>query len=606
MKLNRKIALTITLLAVAVGLAFGTAAACQKPKPKPVADTIYFNGTILTVDASNSVARAVAVQGDKILAVGSVGECMRFAKPKTKLVNLHGKTLIPGFYDAHSHFQASGVAYLTKVQLQSPPIGTIKNMDELLGALSERAAATAPGEWVQGMGYDDIELADKRHPTVRDLDTVSTTLPVIITHFSGHNTVVNSVVLAMAGITSSTPDPTGGQIGRFPDGTPNGQLWENAMYLVSPLVPAVTHQQNLDAMALASDIYAAKGVTTANNGSGSNYSIFKEAADGGYLKIRATLWFTLPGAIAAHDALGTDRSIPKYSGKDNLVVSGGIKYFQDGSPQLRTAFLTDPYYTVGEYAGGWKGYPWQDGAVLKQMVIDAHQAGFDHIFIHGNGDAAIDDILNAYEEVRKPEYRQSNKLRHIVIHSQFSREDQLDRMQELGVIPSFLIMHPYYLGDRHWTIFLGPERSARMSATKDAVDRGLPFSLHADTYVFPMDPLLGMYSAVNRLSYTGREIFTTHYEINPANAYAYKYRSVDQRITPLEALRASTINGAYENGEEDLTGSLEAGKRADLAILAENPLTVDPLHIKDIKVLETIVGGKTVYKAKPSCKPHKK
>lgn len=598
MKLNRKITLTVVLLVIAVGLALGTAFA--NDKPKPVADTIYFNGTVLTVDASNSVARAVAVQGDKILAVGSVGECMRFSRGNTKLVNLHGKTLMPGFYDAHSHFQASGEAYLTKVQLQSPPIGTIKNMAELLAALSERAAVTAPGGWVQGMGYDDIELAEKRHPIVTDLDTVSTTLPIVITHFSGHNVVVNSVALALANITIDTPDPTGGQIGRFTDGTPNGQLWENAMSLVSPLVPGITNQQRLEALALASDIYAARGVTTANNGGGSSnntFNLFNAAADGGYLKIRAALWFTLAGGKAVHDALGTDRSIPKYSGKGNLVVSGGIKYLQDGSPQLRTAFLTDPYYTVGDYPAGWVGYPWQGGSVLKQMVIDAHNAGFDNIFIHGNGDAAIDDILDGYEEVRNPGYRQSNKLRHIVIHSQFTREDQLDRMEELGVIPSFLIMHPYYLGDRHWTIFLGPERSARMSATQDAVDRNLPFTLHADTYVFPMNPLLGMYSAVNRLSYTGREIFTTNYVTDPANAYAYKYRSVDQRITPLEALRASTINGAYENGEEDLTGSLEAGKRADMVILAENPLVVDPMNIKDIKVLETIVGGKTVYKA---------
>lgn len=195
MKFNRKIVLTVVLLVITVGLALGTSFASNKPKP--VADTIYFNGTVLTVDASNSVAKAIAVQGDRILAVGTIGECKRFSKGTTKLVDLHGKTLIPGFYDAHSHFQASGEAYLTKVQLQSPPIGTIKNMGELLAALSKRVAITDPGEWVQGMGYDDIELAEKRHPTVVDLDTVSATLPIVITHFSGHSIVVNSVALAL-------------------------------------------------------------------------------------------------------------------------------------------------------------------------------------------------------------------------------------------------------------------------------------------------------------------------------------------------------------------------------------------------------------------------
>jgi predicted amidohydrolase YtcJ len=585
MKLTRKIALTFSLLVVALGLALGTAVA-----KKIVADTIYFNGTVLTVDQSNTVANAIAIQDDKILAVGSVGKCMRFYKSSTKLVNLYGKTIIPGFYDAHSHFQYAGEGYLTKVQLQSPPIGTIKNMDELLAALSARADTTEPGGWVQGTGYDDIELAEKRHPTVEDLDTVSTTLPIIITHFSGHNVVVNSVALAMAGITKDTPDPAGGQIGRFPDGTPNGQLWETAMGLVKG-VPAITYQQRLEALALASDIYASKGVTTANNGYGSSFAIFEEAADDGYLKIRVALWFDVSMGKSVHDALGTDRSIPKYTGRNDLVVSGGIKFIEDGSPQLRTAFLTDPYFTTGSYPAGWVAYPWYSREKLMAMVVEAHVAGFDNIFIHGNGDGAIDYILDAYAEVRKPEYRQSDKLRHVVIHSQFSREDQLDRMQELGVIPSFLILHTYYLGDRHWTIFFGPDRSARMSATQDAIDRNLPFTIHSDTPVFPMNPLLEMWAAVNRLSYTGREIFTTTYKDGD------KYRSVDQRITPLEALRASTINGAYANGEDDLTGSLEAGKRADLVILSANPLRVDPLTIKDIKVLKTIVGGKTVYKA---------
>ncbi|MEN3004534.1 amidohydrolase [Dehalobacterium formicoaceticum] len=564
-------------------------AAGKKEKQKIIASQIYFNGTVVTVDENMSYAQAVAVKDGKIIAVGKLGDIMPLSGKNTEKINLQGKALLPGFYDAHGHFLMAGESYLTKVQLQSPPIGTIENMEQLLAALSERAETLNPGEWLLGSGYDDMELTEKRHPTVADLDKISTEIPIVITHFSAHNVVANSKALEMAGITADTPDPSGGTIGHFSDGTLNGQLWENAMYLVTKLVPPVSHQDQLEAIALASDIYASKGTTTANNGGWSPYQLFEEAADQDYLKIRTALWFDLQPAMEVHDLLGDDRSIPKYSGKNDLVVSGGIKMLQDGSPQLRTAYLTDPYYTTGDYAEDWVGYPWYSKEELTRKVVDAHEAGFDNIFIHGNGDAAIDDILDAYEEVRKDGYRESDKLRHVVIHSQFTREEQLDRMEELGVIPSFLILHTYYLGDRHWEVFFGPERSARMSPAQDAVDRNLPFTLHSDTPVFPHDPLMEMWAAVNRLSYTGREIFTEIYNEDD------KYRSVDQRITPEDALRALTINGAYMNGEEDVTGSIEVGKRADFVILEKNPLDVDPMLIKDIKVMETIVGGETVY-----------
>lgn len=564
------------------------------------ATAIYYNGKIVTVDEDMSYAQAVAVDGDKIIAVGSLGEVMPFAGKETQKINLQGKTLLPGFYDSHGHFTYAGTLYLTNVQLQSPPIGTIRNMEELLAALAERAEITESGDWVQGWGYDDMELEEKRHPTCEDLDKVSTEHPIIITHFSGHNIVANTKAMELAGITADTPDPQGGQIGRFPDGTPNGQFWETAANLVKQHTPQLTHQDQLDGIALASKIYASMGTTTANNGGWSSYDLHKEAVDEGYQNIRTTLWFNLQDAIAVHDQFGDNRGLPKYPDENELLVVNGIKMLQDGSPQLRTAYLTDPYYTTGEYPENWVAYPRYKKEELIRQVVEAHEAGFDQIFIHGNGDAAIDDILDAYEEVRKEGYRKSDNLRHTVIHSQFAREDQIERMAELGVIPSFLMLHTYYLGDRHWETFFGPERSARMSPTQDAVDNNIPFTIHSDTPVFPHDPLLMMWAAVNRLSYTGRSIYTETYNADS------KYRSVDQRITPEEALRALTINGAYQNGEEDVTGSVEVGKRADFVILAENPLEVDPMHIKDIKVLETIVGGETVFKEEGKWNPGKK
>lgn len=583
--------LTLTLL---TGVVLADKNWQKKHKFKKGADIVYKNATVLTVDPFNDVMEAVAVTDGKIVAVGSNQKIQKFIGRNTVVKNLHKKPLLPGFYDAHGHFSFSGLNVLTKVQLQSPPIGTIKNMEELIAALVERSAITEPGGWVQGSGYDDIELAEKVHPTRWDLDQVSTELPIVITHFSGHNIVANSKAIELAGITVDTPNPEGGDIGKT-DGELNGQFWETAMGMITQLLPPATLQDRLDGLALASEIWASNGATTANEGGWADFELFKKAADEGYLKVRTSLWFTLEGGIAAHDEMGHERNSIKYYGDKELVALNGIKYLQDGSPQLRTAFLTDPYYTTGEYPEDWVAYPWQPREKLIEMVVAAHEAGFDRLNIHGNGDAAIDDVLAAYVEVRKPQYRQPahpDDLRHTIIHCQFNREDQFDTMAEhWGIIPSFLIMHPYFLGDRHWDIFFGPERSARMSATQDAVDRNIPFTLHSDTPVFPHDPLLMLHTAVNRQSYTGKDIFTTTYDPDS------KYRSVDQRITPEQALRALTIDGAYQNGEENITGSIEVGKRADLVILDENPLTADPMYIKDIKVLETIVGGKTVFEA---------
>ena len=291
----------------------------------------------------------------------------------------------------------------------------------------------------------------------------------------------------------------------------------------------------------------------------------------------------------SHNYLGGDVKLPRYPDEKGLIVVNGVKFQADGSPQLRTAYLTEPYETQGAYPEDWLGIEYVPSKKLIQDVIAAHEAGFNQILIHGNGDAGIDNILDAYEEVRKPAYRKFDDLRHTVIHSQFAREDQIDRMSKLGVIPSFFSLHTYYLGDQHRDVFFGEKRSARMSPAKDAVDRNMLFTLHSDTPIFPHNPLLLMWSAVNRLSYTGEKIYTEVYDPE------CKYRSVDQRISPEDALRAVTINVAYQEFEEDITGSIEVGKRADLVILSENPLEVDPMLIKDIKVLETIVGGRTVF-----------
>lgn len=592
----------VLLVSLMIGMSLSIVAA--PPHHSTPAAAIYYNGIIVTVDENMSYTEAVAVDANgKIIAVGDRGEVMKLSGKGTQMINLQGKTMLPGFIDAHSHFIGVGLSLLMDVQLQSPPIGDIVDIDEMIAALAERADETPPGEPVIGVRYDDYFLADQRHPTRWDLDQASTEHPIRITHFSGHGIVVNSYALELADITADTPDPAVGVMGRCPDtGEPNGQFFGAADMVANatdgnPIWEReITREDWIKGIGLASDMWTSVGSTMANHGSGGNlfnFQLLEDAVAEGYLNIRTTVWSTLAGGLQICGYLGLEPGGPYRAESDEtgMIFQTGIKYFADGSPQLRTAWVTDPYYTTGEHPPDWVGFPRFTDEQMTQMVIDAHEAGFDNIFVHTNGDAAIDQLLNAYEEVRKPQYRQSDDLRHILVHAQFNREDQLDRMAELGVIPSFYILHTYYLGDRHKDIYFGSERSYRMSACQDAVDRDMVFTIHSDTPVLPHNPLMMMWAAVNRFSYHGQEIFTTVYDPN------CKYRSVDQRITPEDALRAVTIYAAYQDFLDDVKGSIEVGKWADFVILSNNPLTVDPMLIKDIQVLETIVGGTTVFKA---------
>ncbi|MCE5244253.1 MAG: amidohydrolase, partial [Desulfobacteraceae bacterium] len=593
-------------------------------KGKIVPTAIYYNGTVVTVDEGMNYAEAVAVAGDKILAVGSNRNILQMRVRSTKVIDLQKKTMLPGFFDAHGHFGGASWRY---VQLGSGPFGPINNFSAMIAALKARARVTPAGETIVGTGFCDLFMEEKDLPTRIELDQASTVHPIIISHFSGHGGVLNSLALSQSRINPDNPVPIpGGTIGTFPAGTvingvdysgkANGQLKENAFFTIyygkkdgTPFFPPSTAKSQLEDIAYYSNQYASVGATTVNLGGGESeatFNLYKTAAEKGYLKLRANIWFGTAAGAKVHDALGGDvagqsRKLPKITGKNDLIVANGIKLFDDGSPQLRTAYMTDPYYTTGEYPADWVAFPVRTHDQIVQDVVAAHNAGFDSIHIHDNGDHAIDDVLDAYEEVRKPAYRHSDDLRHVLIHAQFSREDQFDRALSLGgIIPSFLSLHIYYLADFHWNTFFGPERSARMSAAKDAVDRNMVWTGHCDSQVFPHNPLLVMWSQVNRKSFYDRDVFTTEYKIGE------KYRSVDQRVSAEEALRAVTINAAYQEFQEKITGSIEAGKRADFVLLAEDPLAVEPMHIKDIKVLETIVGAKTVYKAKGKWDPKRK
>ena len=530
---------------------------------------VYRNGTILTMDSGGSQAQALAVRGETILAVGSDAEIMALADQHTVVTDLRGRTMLPGFIDGHSHFVSAGLMAATQLDLSSPPVGGVK--------IRAKAAETPKGEWILGFGYDDTGLEDKRHPLASDIDEVAPEHPVLLRHVSGHLSSCNSLALAKANYTKDTPDPVGGVIRRDEHGNPNGVLEEPpAREPVFRHIPAPTEADWMEVIKAACAAYTAKGVTTAQDGftATGDWGALKRAHELGLLRNRVQI---LPGVSRMDiNTFNTHVSGTQLTA-DGKISLGAAKLLADGSLQCYTGYLSNPYHKViYDLPDGpmWRGYPMEPEQQFIEKVVGLHRQGWQ-LAIHGNGDDAIQMILNAYEEAQK-RYPRAD-ARHIVIHCQTVREDQLDRIKRLGVVPSFFVVHTYFWGDRHYEMFLGQDRAERISPLRSALKRGIPFSNHNDTFVTPIDPLLSVWSAVNRLTSSGQVL------------------GEEYTISVMDALRSVTSWAAYQACEETSKGSLEPGKLADMVVLGDNPLAVDKKAIRDIPVLATIVGNELVY-----------
>jgi predicted amidohydrolase YtcJ len=562
---------TLLLVLLALGFGLGVLVRIAIRTPQPPVHQVFINGNILTMDAKNSVVQALSTKRDRIEAVGSTEEIMALVEEGTEVVDLRGRTMLPGFVDAHGHFPGSGMRVVA-ADLNSPPIGTQKTMADVLSALKAQAAKTPPGQWVSGFGYDDTRLAENRHPTREELDAVSTEHPVVAMHISGHLFVANSVALARVGIDASTPDPEGGVIGRRPGSRePNGLLEETARLDVMRQMQDLSLANTYRLMKSAAAEYASVGVTTAQSG-----GVSKKLATG-------LSWFSKFGVIPQRLILfpletefGDDLLNGEYDPADynsDRVVMGAVKLVADGSIQGFTGYLSAPYYTPYHGDENYRGYSAIPKEKLFEKVATLHKAGYQ-IAIHGNGDQAIEDILDAFEAAQI--VHPLDDARMILIHAQMAREEQIARMKSLGVTPSFFTAHTWYWGDRHRDIFLGPQRAAQISPSKWALDQGLHFSSHLDTPVTPMLPLQAVWSQVFRITYDGMVL------------------GPEQRISVLDALRAVTIDAAWQVFQDGNRGSLEQGKYADLVVLSGNPLD-HPLEMRDLVVERTVIGGATIY-----------
>jgi predicted amidohydrolase YtcJ len=460
--------------------------------------------------------------------------------------------------------------------LLPPPDGgvdSIAKLQETLRAWSQTSTSAELG-WIIGSGYDDSQLEELRHPTRADLDAVSTERPLLILHQSGHLGSMNSKGLEMANISATSEDPPGGIIRRQAGSNePDGVLEENAIYLaLSEFAKAVQPgpQAALNVAKKGAEIYARYGFTTAQEGRATKgvYEALQAAATAGSLPIDVTVYVD----YLAHPDAHTWSDSRTYTNRLRLA---GAKLCFDGSPQGRTAWLSQPYYQPPQgQPADYSGYPVYTDEQAIELVDRAYQNNFQTI-CHGNGDASMDQMVMA---VRKAtEKHGKGDRRTVLIHGQTVREDQLDAFQELDVIPALFPAHVFYWGDWHRDVTLGPERAAQISPTRSALNRGMKVTIHTDSPVVLPHATRTMWSAVNRRTRTDFVL------------------GEDQCLTPLEALKALTIWSAHQHFEEDQKGSIEVGKLADFAILSDNPLTVDPMTIRDIDVVETIKEGKTIY-----------
>jgi predicted amidohydrolase YtcJ len=526
----------------------------------------FINGRILTMDARGTVAEAVVVERDRILMTGSVSEVSEFIESRARVVDLQGKTMMPGIVDAHSHFPGSGLS-LVAVDFNSPPIGTVKKLEDGYSRLREKAATTRKGRWILAFGFDDTMIAERRYPSLAELDAISTKHPVFVLHISAHTGVGNSMALALAGITRETPDPAGGRIGRDPvTGELTGLVAESAVKQMTAMATSLRLREALRVLEAAGQQYVSAGVTTAQVGLLTD-EYRKSIAPFARMNLLPVRLVVLPGEEVAQEILDG-----RIEARDTPRLHwGAFKLVLDGSIQAFTAHLSRPYYRPP--VEGYRGYLALDEPHFRETILRYHAAG-RQIAVHTNGDAAMDLFIDAFAAAQK--VHRAADPRAILIHAQTIRPDQLDRARDLGMTPSFFSAHVYYWGDRHRDIFLGPERAAAISPAQTASKKGVRFTTHLDTPVVPMDPWLLAWSAVNRRT-AGGEI------LGP-----------EERIDAMTALRAMTIDAAWQSFLEEDLGSIEPGKYADLIILSEDPLR-DPANLRSIKVLMTMVGGVTVF-----------
>jgi len=538
---------------------YGVGAFALLPLARLEPELILYNGNIWTVNDKMPRAQALAINGDRILAVGSNDEILRLATGLSKKIDLGGKAVFPGFIDAHAHPCESGVNHLRMVACDMDSIADIQ------AALRKRAAQTPVGQWVLGFLYDDGKTP--RPLSLQDLDAAVPDHPVQVRHRGGHTVFVNSLALKLAGVDEHTPDPPGGRFEHDAAGHLTGHVGDKATASFERLIAFTpTRDDYREGAKLISKIFSSKGVTSAGDAltMPSNLQGYQDARDAGELRMRVCCHMVVDCmdqmmAAGIHTGFG-----------DEWVRIGAVKQFADGSISERTAWLSEPYVGIPDY----HGLQVTTRDQLYENARKAHAAGWQ-LATHANGDLAIDMVLGVYEQVQREMPKQDARYR--LEHCTLLNDSLLQRMKALQAIPVPFSGYVYFHGDvMH---FYGEQRTEHMFPMRDFLNHGLQPPDSSDYTASPSDPMIWLRSQVTRTDIKG-------------NVWG-----ANQKLSVEEAIRCATINGAHATFEEKAKGSLEPGKFADLVVLADDPFKVDPLNLQKIGVERTMVGGKWVFES---------
>lgn len=583
-------ALALALTGALATPAFADGLAVVPPELAP--DLVITNGKVITVDKDFSIAEAVAVKGDKIVAVGTNEEIKKLIGKNSRILDLKGAVMLPGINDSHCHVSGFGLERPPfTLDLNYPKVRSIADVKE---AVKARVRELQPGKWVRGQGWDEGYLEEclknpgVRRPTRWDLDPVSPNNPVCLTDFSHHAVWVNTKALELAGITKDTPNPPGGVIVRDQRGEPTGLLLERAADLVTSIIPAYTREERKEAIVAAMKELNSLGITSATDpGCGPELvSLYNELYNEGKLTVRMNLlrlWRSSNGPQSVEDLEAALKYVGTRTGFGNEWLRiAGVKILADGIPPLKTAWMYNPY--IGGGTGGLEVKGDTDDERVEQltnMILLAHKHRFQ-VGIHACGDRTIDVCMDAFEKAMKEDPWDA---RHYVIHGDFAREETIKRFAKYNL--GFNVQAAI-----KWTIaeymasIVGKDRAAYQWPIKSMLDAGCWVAQSSDASVTYPNWLLGIAGAVLRDSKATGKVW-----------------GEDQRITVADAIRGYTILGAYQDHMEDLKGSIEAGKLADFCVIDRDILTIDPRAIRDARVLMTIVGGRIVYNARPDYYP---
>jgi hypothetical protein len=554
---------------------------------QPRANLILVNGRVLTVDSADRVVQAVGIAGNRVAAVGTTAEVERAAAPNARRIDLAGRTVTPGLVDAHIHFSGGGADRLYVLDLSYP---NVKRIADVVAAVRAKAATVTKGTWIQGRGWDEGKLAERRVITAKDLDAASPDNPVVLTQTTGHYVVANSAALRLADITKDTRDPPGGTIDRNADGTPTGLLRESAAGLVRRLVPPRSAAETEAGIRDFVKAFNAEGMTGVKDPgiSSQTWDIYRKIERDSALTVRVfALWAGGRSAEGAQRLIAERAAMttPNENPGDDHVIAGGVKLFADGSGGARTAWLYDDWNK--DYRGvdtGNRGYPASNADTIRMLIRMYHDAGM-HVSVHAIGDRAIDWVVDTYDQAMRENPKKG--LRHGIIHSNIPTDRAIDVMARLqrdfdAGFPEPSATFTWWLGDTYAGNF-GPARSLRLNPFKTFRAKGMTWANGSDFGVTPFPARYGIWAAI------AREPLLGVYGKDPFG----RAESVDVHT----ALRAVTIWAARQMFLEKKIGSIEVGKYADLAVWDRDFYTVPTGEIKDAKCLMTIFDGRVVFDA---------